>query len=243
MTTPDNILLLGVVGSTAYGLNTPESDIDRLGLYAAPTELFHGLYPPVDKQGTVVTTKPDATYHEALKYVRLAMRGNPTVTELMWLDKYEVATPLGQFLINRRQSLLSAKRIRDAYFGYATSQFSRLFNRGDGSFSADTRKRTAKHARHLLRLLDQGFELYSTGHLTIVVDNPQRYFDFGMAVSEFDHTADYWIGAERAKEELHNAELKFDSVRSPLPESPDDGVVEAWLRTVRWHYWKSGAAE
>ena len=39
------ILLQGIVGSTAYGLAGPDSDVDRLGVYAAPTLDFARLYP------------------------------------------------------------------------------------------------------------------------------------------------------------------------------------------------------
>src|SRR3981081_1855555 len=69
-----------------------------------------------------------------------------STTELVWLpdELYEVRTPLGDELISIRSSLLSAKRVRDAFLGYPTQQFRRLENRGDGSFSADLRKRTAK---------------------------------------------------------------------------------------------------
>lgn len=35
MTVPGAIILSGVVGSTAYGLAHEDSDIDRLGIYAA----------------------------------------------------------------------------------------------------------------------------------------------------------------------------------------------------------------
>ena len=31
------VLLSGIVGSTAYGLAGPDSDVDRLGMYAAPS--------------------------------------------------------------------------------------------------------------------------------------------------------------------------------------------------------------
>ncbi|MFD7300744.1 DNA polymerase beta superfamily protein, partial [Streptomyces pharetrae] len=41
--TVNNILLSGVVGSTAYGLAHEDSDVDRLGVFAAPTESLHGL--------------------------------------------------------------------------------------------------------------------------------------------------------------------------------------------------------
>lgn len=170
------MLLSGVVGSTAYGLAGPGSDIDRLGVFAAPTVALHGLNMPDE---SAVSSKPDATFHEARKYCALALGGNPTVSELMWLDSHEVSTPLGEELIGIRSAFLSAKRTRDAYLGYAAQQFRKLEARGDGSFSADTRKRTAKHARHLLRLCAQGYELYATGRLRIRLDDPQRFLDFG----------------------------------------------------------------
>jgi uncharacterized protein len=235
---PGNLLLSGVVGSKAYGLDHPGSDVDRLGMYASPTVSFHGLRPPIGDRDTVVIKSPsDAVYHEALKYVRLVMKGNPSVTELLWLDAYEVVTPLGMFLVNRRTRLLSAPRIRASYLGYATSQFQRLFNRGDGSFSADTRKRTAKHARHLLRLLHQGLDLYRVGHLTIKVSEPYRYFEFGDAVARFDGTDDWQKGADIAKAELTKTEEAFDRSVSPLRPEPDEILVESWLRAVRLKYW------
>ena len=64
-----DVLLSGVVGSTAYGLATEDSDVDWLGVYAAPTEKILGLHPP---QESIVSTAPDITYHEAGKYCRLA---------------------------------------------------------------------------------------------------------------------------------------------------------------------------
>lgn len=220
-----NILLEGIVGSTAYGLATPDSDLDFLGIYAAPTIDFHGLHPPLGRMASVVLKEPDRTYHEALKYVGLVMGGNPTVTELLWLDQYVTDSVLGFRLTEIRTQMLSAKRVRDSYFGYATTQFMRLVNRGDGSFSSDLRKRTAKHARHLLRLLDQGFELYSTGRLTIKLQDPERYREFGERVAEGNH--------ELAKDELLRAELRFDKVISPLAERPDTDAVERWLLAVR----------
>lgn len=87
------ILLSGVVGSTAYGLAGPDSDVDRLGIFAVPTLSLLGLTPPEESH---VTSKPDTTLHEAGKAARLMLAGNPTVTELLWLpdDLYEVRTPL-----------------------------------------------------------------------------------------------------------------------------------------------------
>ncbi|HEU5352848.1 MAG TPA: nucleotidyltransferase domain-containing protein [Actinocrinis sp.] len=112
------VLLSGIVGSTAYGLAGPGSDVDRLGMYAAPTRELLGLHQPRESH---VTTKPDATFHEAGKAARLMLAGNPTATELLWLpdDLYETRTALGEEAIALRGAFLSAKRVRDAYLGYA----------------------------------------------------------------------------------------------------------------------------
>ena len=225
---PDNVLLAGIVGSTAYGLATADSDVDRLGAFAAPTTKILGLAMMTE---SIVTTKPDVTFHEAGKLVSLLLRCNPTVTELLWLpaELYEARTPLGDGLIAIRELFLSRKYVRDAYLGYATQQFKRLEVRGDGSFSADTRKRTAKHARHLARLVRQGTELYESGTLTVRLANPEWFREFGERVAAGD--------LEVAKLELLAAEKRFDGMRSPLLETPNAEIAEAWLLNVRRAFW------
>jgi len=225
--TVQNILLSGIVGSTAYGLAHEGSDIDRLGMFAAPTADLHGLRRPGESH---VTTAPDRTLHEAAKWCRLALSGNPTVMELVWLpdELYETRTALGDELIGIRDTLLGAGRVRDAYLGYATQQFRKLQNRGDGSFSADTRRRTAKHARHLKRLCRQGFELYSTGRLTVRVEDPESYHRFGQEAA---------ADPEAAVPLLRHFEEAFSTTRAVLPDEPDERAAEAWLRRVRRHFY------
>ena len=227
---PPNVLLAGINGSTAYGLATEDSDVDRIGCYAAPTSQFHGLRLPIGRAATWVSTKPDATYHEAGKLASLLLSCNPTVTELLWLNAHEVITPEGEALIAIRGSFLSAKAVRNAYLGYATQQFGRIRNRGDGSFSADTRKRTAKHARHLWRLLQQGSDVHRTGHLPVLLDPERagRCRAFGEAVAAGD--------LDLAAKALANAEAAFDGPGA-LPARPDQAAAEAWLQDVRRAYW------
>jgi uncharacterized protein len=229
---PENVLLAGVNGSTAYGLATEDSDVDRIGCYAAPTSAFHGLHLPIGKGATWISVKPDATYHEAGKLAALLLKGNPTVTELLWLDDYETVTPAGQALIAIRGSFLSRTAVRNAYLGYATGQFKRLENRGDGSFSADTRKRTAKHARHLYRLHAQGIMLWQTGRLAVRLPHGDAVLcrAFGEKVAAGDLDA--------GRQVIAWAEHIFDTSRTPLPERPDEAAAEAWLQGVRRAYWK-----
>ena len=222
------VLLSGIVGSTAYGLAGPGSDVDRLGMFATPTLALLGLRIPSQSH---VTVKPDATFHEAAKAARLILAGNPTASELLWLpdDLYETRTALGEEMIALRSSFLSAKKVHDAYLGYATQQFRKLIARGDESRSQDARPRAAKHARHLMRLVEQGLELYERGTLTIRLAEPERYLDFGERVAADPQTAVPFMA---------QAEERFDQTRTALPDEPDTAAVEAWLLRVRREFWE-----
>ncbi|AXH66203.1 nucleotidyltransferase [Streptomyces phage Satis] len=226
-----NVLLKGIVGSTAYGLAREGSDVDHLGVFAESTSTVLGLHAPKD---SVVTKDPDTTMHEAKKFVALCLNGNPSVSEVLWLDSYEEVSEGGLELVELRRKFLSAKRVRDAYLGYAVSQFGRLKTRGDGSFSADTRKRTEKHARHLIRLVEQGFRLYRSGELVVNLRSsaseidPDWVFSMGQQLAE---------KPEMAETYMRNAEARFDRATSPLPGQPDVLAVEKWLIKVRRADW------
>lgn len=226
-----NVLLKGVVGSTAYGLAREGSDVDYLGVFAESTTTVLGLHAPKD---SVVTHDPDTTMHEAKKFVALCLNGNPSVSELLWLDSYETVGHGGAELIDLRKKFLSAKRVRDAYLGYAVSQFGRLKNRGDGSFSADTRKRTEKHARHLIRLVEQGFRLYRSGELVVNLRSNASEIDPDWVFSMGQKLAS---SPELAESYMRNAESRFDQARSPLPSQPDVLAVEKWLIRIRRADW------
>lgn len=217
-------ILLGVVGSTAYGLATPESDVDRLGIYAAPTDSFHGLRPPTDTNSTFHRTDPDVTLHEVGKWARLALGMNPTVYELLWLPHklYEHVSTHAEELISIRDAFLSRQAVRNAYFGYATQQLRKL--QSHGGFGNGMDKRGAKNARHLLRLLMQGAELYCTGRLSVTLADPGYVREFGqIAVANPDV----------AQRTLAQFEELFDTAVSPLPEQPDTDRVDGWLRGLR----------
>jgi len=222
------VILRGMVGSHAYGLATPESDRDYLAFAMAPTEQFLGMSPPVGKHATRVSHEPDLTVHELGKACSLLLKCNPSVLELLWLDEYAVCTLTGADLITLRHAFLSARAVRNAFFGYAQSQFSRLVGRGDGTFSSDVRRRTAKHARHLHRLLHQGFELYSTGTMTVRLENPDACRAFGDIVANDPKHA-----PEVCASLLSRFEYQFDRTRPAIPEQPYIDTVERWLRSAR----------
>ncbi|GAA1956059.1 nucleotidyltransferase domain-containing protein [Kitasatospora viridis] len=218
-----HVLLSGIVGSTAYGLAHAGSDLDRLGLFAVPTEELHGLHRPAESQ---VTSRPDRTMHEAAKWCRLALGCNPTATELAWLptELYERRTPLGDELIGIRASFLSAGAVRGAYLGYAAQQVRKLRSRAErGPLDEEARRRSEKHARHVLRLLRQGTGLHRTGTLEVRLPDPAA-----IRAEAVRMVADPTVGETR----LARAEQEF-SKPGVLPEYPDERAAEAWLRRVR----------
>lgn len=225
-----HLLLQGVVGSVAHGLAGPDSDVDRAGIFAWPTRKLLGLTAP---PGSLVTREPDLTLHEAAKAVKLILGGNPTAAEILYLSEHEIHTDLGDELVSIRSAFLSGPRVKAAYLGYADSQFKKLLARGGESFNSDIpAKRVPKHARHLRRLVEQGYELYTTGTVTVRLENPQLYLDFGQQIA---------TDPEAARPYMAEAEARFAAARTVLPAAPHIEIVEDWLRRVRDHYYRPEA--
>lgn len=218
------VLLRGVVGSTAYGLATADSDIDMIGTYVAPTRDVLGFGLSKNQQ-TRVQMKPDVTTHEIGKYVNLALACNPTIVELLWLEKYETETEAGLELVQLRRLLLSKGRVRDAYCGYAVQQANRLLRRHLAPTDTST-ARAAKHGRHCYRLLTQCEELIWHGRLTVRLDPhvAARVWEFG-EWAESDPRAFYDAMMAKARE--------IEDLPSHLPAAPQTDLVEKWLISVR----------
>lgn len=232
------VLIQGIVGSTAYGLNHADSDIDQLGVYVAPMNVVLGLKAtqaledpegpqPVDD--TLVQHEPDLTLHEVGKYVSLALSANPTILELLWLPSYPVLHPLGLWLVHNRQIFLSERTVKGRYGGYAKQQAERLLRRhedGKDGFSSDVKQRTAKHGRHCMRLLLQGAQLLRTGTMTVnVSEHRDDLFAAGVRAAE---------NPQAFHEEAMDRIYEFDQIESVLPAQPDRDRADVLLQEIRW---------
>lgn len=215
-------LLKGVVGSTAYGLNHAGSDLDYRGVYAVPTQHLLGLDAP-ELEKAVEFKNPDTQYYEALHYCRLALKSNPSILELLWLENYNVRTKAGDELVKIRNAFPTARLVKAAYLGYAEQQFSRLLK-------DDRLEKRAKNARHFLRLLRQGAGLYRTGQLVVRLPDAEEVRYFGNRIANGD--------LEVASKAMQAAQITF-SANSALPKSPDKEAINEWLLGVRnglFHY-------
>lgn len=225
MSKPDNIILEGVTGSTAYGLATENSDVDIKGVYLLPTKevLSIGFDP---QHTTKDHVDPDWVYHEVGKFMKLVISGNPTVTELLYLDDYTELNDFGKLLIKYRSAFLSTPAVMNAYRGYAFSQAKRLNNRteqGLDGYDSSLKNRFAKHTRHCLRLLMQARQLLETGTLSVKVTQEQREYLFAMG----EKTADEVVN------EFMRQDSKFDNIISVLPDEPDMERLNKLLYDIR----------
>ena len=210
--------LLGVGGSQAYGLATPESDFDYKGFYTAPLETVLSMTGV--SRDTIDGNDPDFQVYEVHKFMQLAAKANPTVLETLFLHDFSEIDGVGKILVDNRHLFLS-ERIRWTHLGYANAQMKRLKERNDGSFKSKLRKRYEKHARHVYRLLLQGAYTLETGDFEVVV----RDRDAIMAVGQL----------EPAELERFMASefTRLETIETDLPREPDMEALNQILLTIR----------
>lgn len=219
---PENIILSGVTGSIAYGLDTDTSDEDIKGVYVAPTADILGLF---NVRETHDHTNPDWCYHEVGKFISLALKSNPTILELLFLEGYRTLNKQGRMLVDNRHLFLS-NIIRKSYGGYAKDQAHKLNARGN-SFGNGRNNRYEKHARHTFRLLKQGKQLLETGMLTVRVTPAEREELFAIGKLAPSQLIDRFEQEFKA----------FDATPSVLPDQPDKEAVNKILLKIRKASW------
>lgn len=212
------IILEGITGSRTYGLDTESSDTDIKGIYVAPTQEILGLY---NVKETIDHINPDWVYHEVGKFIQLAMKGNPTILELLFLDGYLQLSKTGKMLVDNRHLFLS-NVVYKSYGGYALSQARKLNARG-GTYGSGRGNRYEKHTRHCFRLLFQGRELLETGTINVRVIPEMREKLFAIGKMEPNEIID------RFEKEF----AEFDKIKSVLPDKPNKEEINKLLLKIR----------
>ena len=200
------MILEVAVGSHAYGLATAESDVDRRGVFVAPTEAFWRLdKPPTSVEGP----EPEQFSWEVEHFCRLGLKSNPTVLETLVSPLVEITTPLGEELRDLLPAFLSRHAVRS--FTRATEM----------QLSRAGRNLKPKQLMHVVRLRLVGLNLLRTGRYDIAADRSLLKIRSGE--TPWDEALAW---ARRLGTELAEAQ-------GPLPEEPDRERVEDWLVSVR----------
>ena len=141
----DHTILLTLNGSRAYGLSTPSSDIDMLGIVVPPKEYYIGYlkkFEQADHSSHIELFKDllnkeelevarniklEGSIYEASKFIKLAADCNPNILTLLFCRDSDIRhiTPLGEKIRNNRDLFLS-KRAKFTFSGYAYDQMRRI---------------------------------------------------------------------------------------------------------------------
>lgn len=160
-------------GSTAYGLNTPESDVDYRGVFinTDPASIL-GLsrFDTVQKQET-----EDEAYFEVRKFFELLKKGNTGALELLFTPKnnfIELDPVFEEVLVNKTR-FIDTERMFSCLRGYMQSEL-RLANGERTGQLGRKRKATLekygfspKNFVQLFRLAHCGITLFQEGNFPV----------------------------------------------------------------------------
>jgi predicted nucleotidyltransferase len=233
-------ILRTVVGSGVHGIAIPGTDDhDEMGVTIEPPEQVFGLARTWEHY--VFRTQPegarsgpgdtDLVIYSLRKYLRLAVKGNPTALLPLYAqgDDVLVLTPLGEELRALTPRLLSQHAVR-RFLGFMDSQRRRLVEQGTGR-TVSRPELVARHgydvkyASHALRLAYQGREVVRDGRLTLPMPPAER--ERVLAVKRGDVRDLGQVLAEIAAVQAE-VEAALAAGDTPLPEEPDLAAVQAW---------------
>jgi len=122
----NHIILLGLGGSHAYGMNKIGSDIDIRGI-ALNSKLEILLGQDFEQ---IVNTDTDTTIYSFNKMIELLSKCNPNTIEILGLrpEQYLYITDIGKEILDNRKLFLSKLCIH-TFGNYASSQLRRLENK------------------------------------------------------------------------------------------------------------------
>ena len=164
----DNIILLGLGGSYAYGTNTENSDLDIRGIAT------HNAEDILTRKGfeQVVNEATDTTIYSLEKIVNLLSNCNPNTIEILGLEpwQYLYTGYIGQELIKNKDMFLS-KRAAHSFGGYATAQLRRLSNKAVRTVEQEQRE------KHILASIENARYSYPDKYFNYPEDSIKLYID------------------------------------------------------------------
>ena len=164
----NNIILLTLGGSHAYGTNVEGSDVDVRGVALNSKEdiLTNKNFEQFVNENT------DTTIYSFNKIVHLLMNVNPNTVELMGCkpEHYLYLSPIGKELIDHRHLFLSKKCIY-SFGGYANQQLRRLDNKANRLVSQ------SEQEQHILKSIEHASFTFKERYFAMDDDAIRLYVD------------------------------------------------------------------
>ncbi len=240
--TDTGTILTVLTGSRAYELETPESDSDYHGVFVTPTSELLSIGPHAPKSRTwSESDEQDSVAWEVGHFLFESTKCNPTMLET-FVAPVEYATPAGYQLRVLFESVLSRRRLYEAFLGYAHNQQKKMFSKPENPAEAQPSDRAWKFAVQYLRVLIQGEHLLRTGQFELSMRKLKlghkslgnfHAREFLMQVRHGDFTMGHIIDA--ADEYKKRLELAF--TESKVRTEPDLDAVNMYLLDLRRETW------
>ncbi|MDE5855255.1 MAG: nucleotidyltransferase domain-containing protein [Ruminococcus sp.] len=230
----DNIILLGLGGSHAYGTETNTSDLDIRGCALnSREEILCG-----ENFEQVIDNATDTTIYSFRKLIHLLTECNPNTIEILGLkpEHYLYLSDTGKQLINNRKMFLSRKAVK-SFGGYATAQFHRLGNK-TGDISLGKRNKNAilhnkigKHMMHLIRLYMMCIDILEKDEIITYREKEHNLLmsirNGGFLDKNSQPTYEFFCLVEDYKKRMEYAEKN-----SEIPENPDTEKIREFVISV-----------
>jgi predicted nucleotidyltransferase len=242
-------ILEAIVGSTVHGTAVQDGleDLDLMAVVLEEARAFVGFF---EEDTWTQRTKPVGVRSEAgdvdyvayglKKYLRLALKSNPSVLLLLFAPDSHVRSidQVGHELRGLAPDIVSRQAF-SPFRGYMRQQHERLLNlRGQRNVTrpelVEAYGYDTKYAAHIIRLGYQGEELLQTGRISLPMPEAQR--EVVLAVRTGKHTL------AQASEMILEAEARLVEAHasSPLSALPNRKRVEEWMIETYLAHWRSG---
>ena len=217
---PGRPLFLKLAGSHSHNLDVEGSDYDYLAVYQAPLREMLSVRGPRE---TTDHKKPDLEAHEAAKFCRLLLKGNPGMVEMLFTERHCVTSPAWLALQENRQRFLS-RQVVFQYTGYARGQLQRL--RNGTRLHTKGGEYNTKWAYHALRVAADALRIASGQAPVVWKEGDER--DLLLAVRRGE-----WSQEQVEEEIARRLQAVDEAAPWPLPERGEEAWLDGWLFELR----------
>jgi uncharacterized protein len=215
------IIYQAVIGSQAYGLAGPTSDIDLREVFLSSALDYWGLNKGSDHYESIQNGE-DVAGWEFEKFLRMVLNQNPNSLEVLWTPHVKFVHPVFAPLIELRPKLLS-KGLVKSYMGYANAQFIKM-QRNPNNIDW-------KNASHLIRLMMAAIHALKQGEIMVQVPPSTRNLLLSIKQGEMSYQSFLVL--------RDDMESQFQQARTitKLPDEPDYQTANQLLIQTRiWAY-------
>lgn len=178
----NNVWYEVITGSTSYGLNNENSDVDIKMISCPPKEWFFSLG---EEWETTTSHNPDIEIHSPKKIINLANKQNPTILEMLYTEEQFIRkeSVYSKYLRSNRDAFLSQDCFK-AYGGYATEQLMRIKASMDKVSVEDKNKHLESTLNHLIEGFRERYLFGDNGNIILnrvyMEENGKQFVDINI---------------------------------------------------------------